>query len=202
MGLNAKQKIFVKEYLVDKNATRAAKAADYSPKSAHSVGPRLLENAEVAKAIAEGLAVQMADAEKRAAKAGLTKDRWLLELKRVAFANMDDFAQIQDVETETWEGSDEKGKFVTNVTQRVVFTSTMERKIGRGHIIKSLSETVTQHGGSIKIELHNKMAALETIGRAYGWIKDQVEMTGADGGAQIHLHIFQNGSEAESEPKE
>ena len=41
------------EYLVDLNATQAAIRAGYSPKTAHSCGPRLLEDAGVKAAIAE-----------------------------------------------------------------------------------------------------------------------------------------------------
>ena len=50
--LTAKQQRFVDEYLVDLNATQAAIRAEYSGKTAHSCGPRLLANAGVAAAIA------------------------------------------------------------------------------------------------------------------------------------------------------
>jgi len=46
-GLSVKQKRFVSEYLVDLNATRAAKAAGYSEKTASTSGPRLLANVRV-----------------------------------------------------------------------------------------------------------------------------------------------------------
>ena len=49
--LTDKQARFVAEYLVDSNATQAAIRAGYSEKTAHSCGPRLLENAGVAEAI-------------------------------------------------------------------------------------------------------------------------------------------------------
>lgn len=49
--LSPKQKIFVREYLVDRNASRAAVAAGYSPKSAKVTGCRLLTNANVQAAI-------------------------------------------------------------------------------------------------------------------------------------------------------
>lgn len=55
MGLNPKQKLFVSAYLIDQNATRAAIKAGYSKASAKTVGPRLLENVGVKKAIDEGL---------------------------------------------------------------------------------------------------------------------------------------------------
>lgn len=51
--MTARQKAFVQEYLIDLNATQAAIRAGYSPRTAHSTGPRLLENVEVKRAISE-----------------------------------------------------------------------------------------------------------------------------------------------------
>lgn len=79
--LTPKQLIFVQEYLVDKNATRAAKAAGYSSKTAHSSGPRMLENVGVAKAIEKGLKAQ-------ADKAELSGDRVIKELAEIAFSRV------------------------------------------------------------------------------------------------------------------
>lgn len=42
-----KQELFIQEYLIDFNATRAAKKAGYSEKTAYSQGQRLLKNVEV-----------------------------------------------------------------------------------------------------------------------------------------------------------
>ena len=52
-NLTKKQTIFISEYLSDMNATRAAKAAGYSEKTAYSHGQRLLKNVEVQKVIDE-----------------------------------------------------------------------------------------------------------------------------------------------------
>ncbi len=43
----AQRRIFVAEYLKDRNATQAAIRAGYSKRSAHTTGERLLKNAEV-----------------------------------------------------------------------------------------------------------------------------------------------------------
>lgn len=51
--MTPKQKLFVKEYLVDLNATRAATAAGYSEKTAKQQGSRLLTNVDVAAKLAE-----------------------------------------------------------------------------------------------------------------------------------------------------
>lgn len=53
--LTDKQQAFVLEYIKDKNATRAAKAAGYSESTAYSQGQRLLKNVEVAAAIKAAL---------------------------------------------------------------------------------------------------------------------------------------------------
>jgi phage terminase small subunit len=50
--LNAKQQRFVDEYLKDLNATQAAVRAGYSENTANRVGPRLLSNVGIKKAIA------------------------------------------------------------------------------------------------------------------------------------------------------
>lgn len=50
-GLTPKQRRFVEAYSASLNATEAAKVAGYSKKTAHSQGPRLLENVEIARAL-------------------------------------------------------------------------------------------------------------------------------------------------------
>lgn len=49
--LTEKQKRFVQEYLVDLNATAAAKRAGYSAKTADRIGPELLGKTCVSEAI-------------------------------------------------------------------------------------------------------------------------------------------------------
>lgn len=51
-GLTPKQRRFALEYLVDLNATEAAKRAGYSPRTAYAQGSRLLKHAEVAAFVA------------------------------------------------------------------------------------------------------------------------------------------------------
>lgn len=68
--LTPKQALFVREYLVDLNATQAAIRAGYSPKSADRIGLELLRKTEVAEAIAK-------HQEKRAAKIELTAEKVL-----------------------------------------------------------------------------------------------------------------------------
>ncbi|AHE72114.1 terminase small subunit [Enterobacter ludwigii] len=52
-GLNDQQRLFVAEYLKDRNATQAAIRAGYSEKNADKIGPELLGKTRVAQAIAQ-----------------------------------------------------------------------------------------------------------------------------------------------------
>ena len=52
-GLTAQQRIFVAEYLKDRNATQAAIRAGYSAKTAEQIGYQLLQKTSVAAAIAQ-----------------------------------------------------------------------------------------------------------------------------------------------------
>lgn len=78
MPLSQKRERFVQEYLVDLNATQAAIRAGYSAATAHSQGPRLLDNVEVAAAIraAQG---------DRSDRTQVTADRVLQEYASLAF---------------------------------------------------------------------------------------------------------------------
>lgn len=177
MALNAKQRLFVKFYLIEANATKAAKLAGYSAASAKTVGPRLLENAGVAQAIAEGQRRQERVLELVAIEAGITKERWLKELGRIAFTSIDDVATV-----------DKKGK--------VHVIPTAERAPVLGHTIKKISGG--KYGPSL--ELHSKQAALDTLGRSYGWVKDQVELSGKDGAPMAFLRMPSNGKESKLYP--
>jgi len=52
--MTPKQETFVREYLIDLNATQAAIRAGYSERTAEQQGSRLLSNAKVAEAVAAG----------------------------------------------------------------------------------------------------------------------------------------------------
>lgn len=53
MSLTPKQEAFVREYLLDLNATQAAIRAGYSAKTAEQQGSRLLRNVQVAAALSD-----------------------------------------------------------------------------------------------------------------------------------------------------
>lgn len=67
----------MREYLVDLNATQAAIRAGYSAKTAEKIGSENLRKPEIAAALSEQM-------KKREEKVGLTAERVLLELARIA----------------------------------------------------------------------------------------------------------------------
>lgn len=80
--LNARQQIFVAEYLKDRNATQAAIRAGYSPKAAHVCGPRLLGNAVVREALDASMT-------KVIKKTEITAERILNRIGEIAFDKSD-----------------------------------------------------------------------------------------------------------------
>ena len=81
--LTDKQSAFIAEFMVDKNATAAAKRAGYSKKTAYSQGQRLLKNVEIKSLVNQ----KLTELEE---KAGLTAERVMLEVKAIATSNIMD----------------------------------------------------------------------------------------------------------------
>lgn len=76
--MNAKQRLFVAEYLVDFKARDAAVRAGYSKKNPHMTAHRLLSNPKIAAAIDE-------EVKKLERRVELRQDDVVNELKKVAF---------------------------------------------------------------------------------------------------------------------
>lgn len=153
-ALTAKQEAFCQLYTVHWNATRAAKEAGYSPDSAMYLGYQLLQNPLVKSRIAE-----LAD--HALSEIGVTRERVLTELARIAFVNMKDLA--------TWNESGVRIKPSDEIDE---ITATA---------IQEVTETVTQHGGTLRIKQHDKAKALELLGRHLKLFADRVEHSGPDG---------------------
>ena len=107
-----KQARFCEEYMIDLNATQAAIRAGYSPKTANEQAARLLVNVSVQDRLAQLQAEQ-------SRRTGVSADRVVRELARIAFANAsdlidpetasvkldasrDDLAAIQSVKVKTF----------------------------------------------------------------------------------------------------
>ncbi len=136
--LTPRQERFVDEYLVDLNATAAAKRAGYSAKTAYSMGQRLLKNVEIQGAIQK----RRQDRERRTE---ITQDRVLQELAAIAFARGTDYASVSAGGVVHIKPTDE-----LNDTQKAAVLSIKE----------------TQNG--VEIKLADKVRALELLGKHQG----------------------------------
>lgn len=157
--LTPNQARFVDEYLVDLNATRAAIRAGYSEKSAAQQGWDLLRNPKVQALISKKRA-------ELARKTEITAERVLLEIKRIAFANMRDVATWNEygVQFKNDEDlSDEVSPAVSELSSDVIRTKSGEP------IVK------------MKVKLHDKMKALDMLGRYLDLFKDGNQNGGLSG---------------------
>ncbi|MDD3654918.1 MAG: terminase small subunit [Desulfotomaculaceae bacterium] len=86
-GLTVKQQMFVKEYLVDLNATQAAIRAGYSEKTAAEIGCEYLRKPKIQEAVQAAMG-------KRSKKTEITAEKVLEQLARIAFADIGEFVEI------------------------------------------------------------------------------------------------------------
>lgn len=145
MTLTPKQAAFVAAYLTTLNAQAAAIEAGYSEKSAHVTGHRLLSNAKVQKEIQRQAALLKREAV-------VTTERVIEEVRRLAFANAADYFD--------W---DEFG---------VRLKPSSELSAEQTAAVAEISQTVTQHGGTIRLKLHDKNTALDKLCKHLGIYSD------------------------------
>ena len=153
--LTPKQRRFVDEYLVDLNATQAAIRAGYSRKTAASIGEENLRKPEIQAAIQEAMKARQERTE-------VTQDSVVKELARIAFGDPRNVM--------TWGPGGVKLKASAELTD------------DEAAFVSEVSETTTEHGGSLKLKTNDKLKALELLGRHLGMFKEKVEVTGKDGG--------------------
>jgi phage terminase small subunit len=165
--LTPKQAAFVREYLVDLNATQASVRAGYSAKTAEQQGPRLLGNVGVAAAIKVAI-------DARAQRTEITQDRVLEEIARVAFANIADLFD--------WDA--ERATFVpkadlTREQMAVISEIQSEAEApyeGKGED-RGRVGTVTK----LKLKTYDKLVALEKLAKHLGLFVERFEHAGKNG---------------------
>ena len=156
MALNPKQKRFVREYLINPNATQAAIKAGYSAKTAKQIGSALLTNIDVSAAIEKGQ-------QKHLAKLDITAERVLSELALIGFSNMQDYMRV---------GSDGDPYLDFSGLTREQAAALAEVTVedftaGRGEDARDVRR--------VKFKLCDKRAALVDIGKHLGMFKERVE---------------------------
>lgn len=175
--LNAKQQAFVREYLVDLNATQAAIRAGYSQRTAEQQGSRLLRNVQIAAAIQEAL-------DARARRTEVTADRVIAELAAIAFSDVTDFASWSEDGELSMLASDELSPEAAAAI-REVYSTTSTVTFG-----DSGDERSTTYK---KVKQHDKMKALELLGRHLGMFKKDVDVNVSVGITIGRLHELAGG---------
>ena len=151
--LTVKRAMFVQEYMVDLNATQAAIRAGYAAESASVEGCRLLADAKVAFAVQSAM-------ETRAARLGITQDRVLAELGKLAFSNMLDYITVP----ETGDAYVDLTSMTRDQAAALADFTVEEYTEGRGPEARDIKR--------VKIKLADKRAALVDLGKHLGTFKD------------------------------
>lgn len=143
--MTPKQEMFVREYLVDLNATQAAIRAGYSERTAQEIGAENLSKPMIKAAIDEAIKA-------RGERTGVTADRVIMEIERLA---MFDPAELADV------ASPEDIKLLPEDVRRAITGWSWDKQ---GNFIIRTA----------------KQGALEMLGRHHKLFTDKVEVSGLD----------------------
>ena len=155
-ALTPKQKLFVKEYLVDLNATQAAIRAGYSEKTAYRIGANLIQKSSVSIAIQKALA-------RREKRTEVTSDMVVRELARIAFSDTRKLFNEDGSMKLPHEMDDDTAAALAGV-------DTFEES-DKGAII----------GYTRKVKRWDKTRALELLGKHLGMFPDKKEFSGPNG---------------------
>ena len=146
--MTKKQKRFIEEYLIDLNATQAAIRAGYSPDTAYSIGQENLKKPEIRAHIDRAMA-------ERSKRTGVSADRVIQELAKIAFNNATD---VIDPKTATVKD--------TALPEDTAAIQSVKVK------------TFGEDGLEREIKMADKLKALELLGKHLGMFKDKLELSG------------------------
>lgn len=152
MALTAKQAAFVREYLVDLNATQAAIRAGYSKKTANVIASELLAKPIIQSAIQEEM-------KKRAERTEITADKVLKEFAKLAFFDprklFDDKGNPKDIT----ELDDDTAAALAGLD-----------------VVQDFDPDTGVTSYTKKYKLASKQAALDSLGRHLGMFLDRTEV--------------------------
>jgi phage terminase small subunit len=156
--LSAKQQKFVDAYLGDArgNASEAARLAGYSAKTAGQQGSRLLKNVEIQAAISD-----------RVSELAMTAEEVLAHLTEIARGDIGQFLEAQVY-----------GKPVIVLEKHDPKTGELVR--GNTRLIKKYGMKEGKQE-EVVLEMHDRVGALEKLGKYHGLFVDRQEISGPDG---------------------
>lgn len=161
--LTPKQQRFIKEYLIDLNATQAAIRAGYSEKTASQIGEQNLRKLEIQAAVNAAVA-------ERSERTKITQDMVLQEIAKLSFSNMLDYITINKDGLAYVDLSQ-----ITRDQAAAIQEITVDEYVdGKGEDARDVKK--------VKIKLADKRGSLELLGRHLKMFTDKVERTGANGG--------------------
>lgn len=161
-NLTAKQAQFVREYLIDLNATQAAIRAGYSKKTAAAVGAENLRKPQIKSAIAEAT-------QKRANETGIDA-AWVL--RRLAAEAEADIADLYD----------EQGNLKPVHEWPKIWRQGLVQGIEVEELFEGRGDEREHVGRLRKIKLDTRVKRIELIGKHVNVqaFKDQIEVGGLD----------------------
>ncbi len=145
--LTPKQRIFCHEYVLDWNATRAAKAAGYSEKTAEVIGHENLRKPYL-KAYINHIQEDLAKL------AGISKLTMINELQKIALSSIahlhNTWIEIKDFEQLT----DDQKAAIESIDTKI------EIKEGKSGVVEVRY---------VKLKLHSKLNAIDSLNKMMGW---------------------------------
>ena|ERR1035438_3574836 len=163
-GVKQRRTRFIKEYLVDQNASRAAIAAGYSEKTAGQQGHALLKHREVRERIEQ-------ENDKINKSLDLTPERIKRELARLCYYDPRDFWNENGTAKAMHEIPEDARRAIGGFECAELFEGNGEARSQVGYIKK--------------FKLMDKGRALELAARVQKLLVDRVEITGLDELAEV-----------------
>ena len=157
--LPQKERVFCENYIIKFNASEAGRTAGYSKRTVGNIAHELLKKPRIQRYLAHLVA-------RRSVKTGITAEMVVTELARIAFQDLGDFVSF-DGKTVILNSFDDIGDKTCNI-----------KKIKITDLYNAMDEKVGQKS---EIELHDKMKALELLGRHTAAFTDNVNITNSDG---------------------
>jgi len=186
--LTPKQRLFIKEYLIDKNATAAAIRAGYSKKAATQIGAENRRKPYIKEIIDKAI-------KELEWKAEVSAERVLREWALIAFADQKDYTIIGEDGQVTFKRFEEMPEHASRAIESISEDRVIKENPDGSQIVVY---------DKIKYKLHSKTRALEALTRYLNMYPDQKINLGLEGvdGQPIEFtikHVNTNGASGDNE---
>lgn len=151
--LTPKQELFCAYYAIKRNATQAAIDAGYSENTAKEIGSENLTKPHIKKRIDELLGVYSKEAESDGKET-------IQNFEKIARANILDYGKV------------EGNEFILHPSE--------EWTREQAYAVSEIRITKGKYGDHISFKLHDKVRALENLGRVHGIYEEDNSQSGID----------------------